>query len=217
MERFVSFGWCCATTEIPSLGGEVCISTDANHNKDNVMAISVSIIWDMPMKPVEGQWTIVAGHVYDDESIESDIPCFNPAGQAVELTVLEGSHFVGGVTNILADGSQTAPTVKWQARAYKLPPVNEDGFGGARYISAVDVFIPRTINYQYNTQLRIQLLVDAVNALTERFGEDLVLVVGPAGTFGFEGRVPAENNWYNGRYNCRTCIVLWYRAKRSAI
>ena len=70
--------------------------------------------------------------------------------------------------------------------------MNEDGFGGARYISAVDVFIPRTINYQYNTQLRIQLLVDAVNALTERFGEDLVLVVGPAGTFGFEGRVPAE-------------------------
>ena len=56
-------------------------------------------------------------------------------------------------------------------------PVNEDGFGGARYISAVDVFIPRTINYQYNTT-PIQLLVDAVNALTERFGEDLVLVVG---------------------------------------
>ena len=27
-----------ATTEIPSLGGEVCISTNANHTKDNVMA-----------------------------------------------------------------------------------------------------------------------------------------------------------------------------------
>ena len=66
---------------------------------------------------------------------ESNIPCFNPAGESVELTVLEGAMDVGGVTNILKDGSQTAPTVKWQARVYKLPPVNEDGFGGARYIS----------------------------------------------------------------------------------
>ena len=43
--------------------------------------------------------------VYEDETIESDIPCFNPAGEPVELTVLEGAINVGGVTNILANGS----------------------------------------------------------------------------------------------------------------
>ena len=56
----------------------------------------------------------------------------------------------------------------------------------------MDVFIPRTINYQYNTQASIQLLVDAVNALTERFGEIWFWLYTPAGTFGFEGRVPAQ-------------------------
>ena len=38
-----------ATTEIPSLGGEVCISTNANHNKKTLWLTSVSITWDMPM------------------------------------------------------------------------------------------------------------------------------------------------------------------------
>jgi DNA-directed RNA polymerase subunit beta' len=72
-----------------------------------------------------------------------------------------------------------------------LPPVNDDGFSAARYIAAIDIFMPKAINYQYNTQLRIKLMVDAIQALSARFGEDLILVVGPAGTFGFEGKVPA--------------------------
>ena len=120
-----------ATTEIPSLGGEVCISTDANHTVDNVMANIRINHMGHENEAVAGQWTMVAGHVYEDESVANDIPCFDPEGQSVETTVIEGTIDVGGVTNILATGSETAPQVKWQARAYKLPPVNEDGFGGA--------------------------------------------------------------------------------------
>ena len=61
-----------ATTEIPSLGGEVCISTDTNHTADNVMADIRINRMGHENEAVAGQWT-VAGHVYEDESVASDI------------------------------------------------------------------------------------------------------------------------------------------------
>ena len=179
------------STEIPSLGGDVCISTNANQAHEGAMANVRINHMGHDIEPVTNQWTIVAGHAYSNETIPENVPCFNPAGEKVEMILLEGSIGVEAVHNILSDIKGESPEVRWQARAYKLPPVNEGGFGAARYISAVDIFIPHTINYQYNTQLRLRLMVNAVEALSERFGEDLVMVVGPAGTFGFQGKVPS--------------------------
>jgi hypothetical protein len=181
-------------TEIPSLGGEVCISTDGNHTTDNAMANIRINHMGHAVEPVSGQWTLVAGHIFEGDKVGEVVPCFDPSGAEIESIVIEGAVEVEGVSNILSKEANDNPKVQWRARAYKLPPVNEGGYGGARYVSAVDIFIPRTIDYKYNTQIRIQLMSEAVKALVDRFGEDLVLVVGPAGTFGFEGKVPAEIN-----------------------
>ncbi len=181
-----------STAEVPSLGGEVCISTDGNYTNPNALVNVRMNHLGHDVEPVENQWTLVAGHIYDDEDGTQEVPCFNPAGEALPQHVLTGSVQVGGIANILNDGKDnSAPEVKWRARTYELPPVNDDGFSSARYIAAIDLFMPKEVNYQYNTQVRIRLMVDAVNALSEKYGEDLSLVVGPAGTFGYEGKVPA--------------------------
>jgi DNA-directed RNA polymerase beta' subunit len=182
------------TTEVPSLGGEVCISVDENKmDGDALVNIRMNHL-GQDITAVPGKWTVVAGNIYDGTK-ENVVPAFNPAGESVDVEILTGNVTIDGVHNIFSNEEAQAPTVYWRARCYTLPPVNEGAYASAsRYITCIDLYLPEGIDYTYNTQIRLQVMVDAIKTVSERFGEDLVLVVGPAGTFGFEGKVPAAIN-----------------------
>ena len=179
-------------TEVPALGGLVSVSVDNNATTENAMVnVRLNHVGQI-VEPVAGQWTIVSGH-YTNE--ESDVAGFDPSGNPVEMSVINGAVPLEGVSNILKDSDKSfdVPTTNWRARVYTLPPVNADMIGTAsRYIACVDIQIPERIDFTYSTQIRINVMSDAIQKLHETYGEDLVLVTGPAGTFGFEGRVPAR-------------------------
>ena len=140
------------------------------------------------LTPVPGKWTVVSGNVYGCTK-DAEVPAYNPEGEVVDVEVLTGHVTIDGVHNILTNEQSDAPTVYWRARCYTLPPVNEDAFGSAsRYITCVDIHLPEKIDYTYNTQVRLQVMVDAVNATQRALWRRLGSCCWTCWNIRFEGR-----------------------------
>ena len=118
-----------------------------------------------------------------------------PAGKGLRFAVGHGV----GKTKAVVDGSgefegdavdiDAGPELL--VKAYRLPKLRNN----SRVIGVVSCNLPSNggevvVDARLNTARRLELLRKGVAALRAKFEDDLVLVVAPAGFFGFEGKVP---------------------------
>lgn len=79
-------------------------------------------------------------------------------------------------------------------RAYRLPKLR----GNARVVGVIAPALPSDgqnvlIDARMNSASRLAVLRQGIAALRAKFEDDLVLVVAPAGFFGYEGKVPLHS------------------------
>ena len=159
--------------ELPSMGGnvEVSVNGSAMSGGDNVIA-SISLNHRSGGEASNaGTWAVVASHLTSGESAAG---AFSPDG-AAEVELVEGEGYT--------------------ATCLRLPKLR----GNGRVMASLNIDVPPSgdgylLDARFNAAHRFNLLQDAVNKLRDVYGEDLVMVVAPAGFFGFEGRLPASTD-----------------------
>jgi DNA-directed RNA polymerase subunit beta' len=158
--------------EVAIMGGDLVVGID-EAAKPQDGAVAAVNLWhrDNAGGPVPGTWTFNSTHISDGSAAPL---AYDDSGVAQEGELFEGEGFV--------------------ARLVALPRLR----GASRVIAmvsatvAVDDKKDYLLDARFNSNHRIRVLRSAVKLLRDRYGEDLVMVVAPAGFFGFEGRVPVE-------------------------
>jgi DNA-directed RNA polymerase beta' subunit len=180
-----------APTEIAALGGMVSVCIDGHTPADDTIAVINLMHDEVMVKDAKNQWVFGAGHLRSDapgNAFYKDGTEIGMVGDNVDI--IQGSVSLDRVEAVAAEGGHT---VNWRARCYKLPSVNtEERNAPPRWVACVDIFISDTIDARYNTNIRLDVLTAAVEALTTKFDEDLVLVIAPAGSIGYKSKVLAE-------------------------
>ncbi len=160
--------------EMPSLGGSVKVRFDGEPSgtAEGVVA-EVTLSRGAPEAPsVAGTWSFAAGQLNPKGKAASVI---DPKGEAAAVTVVAGEGFEATVAAL--------PTLRGNGRLVATinPSVTDDGSGTP------------ILDSRMGSNHRFALLVRAIKTVRDRFGEDLVLVILPAGFFGYRGLVPAES------------------------
>jgi DNA-directed RNA polymerase beta' subunit len=174
--------------EIPALGGDVAVTVDgkllAPKNKPYVAKLNLNR-HQVTSESHEGIWSLGASYLLEGEPSQKS---FNPAGEEIESEVLTGEIDLHRVVQIASKGGHK---LKWQARAYKLPPVRKT----PRWIAMIDVLVDGTqkIDARYNANVRVEMIRCAIKELRAKYGEDLILVATAAGALGYRGRLPYES------------------------
>ncbi len=117
-----------------------------------------------------------------------------PAGKGLRFAV---GHSLGKTKAVAEGAGAIEETIEIEApagltvRAYRLPKLR----GNARVVGVVAPTLPADgsgviIDARMNTAQRLAALRQGIALLRARFEDDLVLVVAPAGSFGYEGKVP---------------------------
>ncbi len=158
--------------ELPIMGGDLAVTIDGQGAPDGDVVTALALQHRAAhVSAVAGAWTFGAAHLASGDTSPA---AFDPVGNELEADRLEGDGFV--------------------CRAYSLPKLR----GAARVVAAVDVTVETgadgevLVDARFNANRRFARLSAAIKALREKYNEDLVLVVAPAGLFGFEGRVPTS-------------------------
>ncbi len=157
--------------EMPLMGGNVGVSLDGGAIEGDVVVVTELHHRGGSMNGHPGAWTLCATHAHEGAA---DPVVLNPDGKQAEVERFEGEGYV--------------------AVAAQMPKLR----GNARVIAAIQITAAKAdddtylVDARYNANARLGLLRSAVKALRDRFGEDLVLIAAPGGTFGFEGRVPVD-------------------------
>ncbi len=163
--------------EVASMGGDIVTSTDGDMNQQVDNAVAVVDLWHRKGQLAafaEGQEPRYrfASTYFEDGVDLADFAPLDAEGKPLEgVEVLEGEG--------------------WVAQAMKLPKLRGN-------VRAVGVVFPRVVvedgeflvDARFNTARRMAVLESAVSALQEKLKEDLVMVLCPAGFFGYQGRVP---------------------------
>ncbi|GDX78824.1 hypothetical protein LBMAG42_06350 [Deltaproteobacteria bacterium] len=142
----------------------------------------------------------------DGGKVEGDV--FATVGlfhQGGKLPGGKGLRFVAGSgvgkTKAVADGAgdiESAVDIEsppgLMLRAYRLPKLR----GNARVVGVIAPALPSDgqnvlIDARMNSASRLAVLRQGIAALRAKFEDDLVLVVAPAGFFGYEGKVPLHS------------------------
>ena len=158
--------------EVPIMGGDLVIGVDGVADVSDGAIASVNI-WhrDGAGEPTPGVWTFNASHHGGDVVAPS---AFDAEGNSQEGDLIEGEG--------------------WTARCVALPRLR----GASRVIGMVSLGVAQDesgdylVDARFNSNHRMRLLRAAITELRDRYGEDLVMVVAPAGFFGFEGHVPLD-------------------------
>ena len=158
--------------EVPIMGGDLIIGMDAIAAPVQGAVASVNL-WhrDGAGQATPGVWTFNASHHGGDAASPA---AFAADGKPQEGELLEGNG--------------------WKARGVALPRLR----GASRVIGMVSLGVAQDdsgdylVDARFNSNHRMRLLRAAISSLRDRFGEDLVMVVAPAGFFGFEGHVPRD-------------------------
>ena len=158
--------------EVAIIGGDVDATVGAGEgNADAIACIRLSHD-NTATVAADGSWTFPAVHI---QSADEALPvAYDADGAEVEGVRLDGEGFV--------------------SVAYELPKLR----GANRIVAVVHPIVEASggdvvMDARFNSNHRFRLLRRAVAALRERFKDDLVMVVGPAGFFGYQGRVPAHS------------------------
>ena len=153
-------------TDVASVGGDIAVSVDGG---------------------------LVAGDAFAAVSlfhVGGDLP----KGKGLRFAAGHGLGATAGLAAAAGDFEESV-TVEGPAgltiKAYRLPKLR----GNARVIGVIAPALPGaggkvSIDARLNSAQRLNVLRQGVQALRSRFDDDLVLVIAPAGFFGFEGRVP---------------------------
>ncbi len=118
-----------------------------------------------------GAWTFASSHLLEGENPPV---VYDAEGTVVEGVRLDGDGFV--------------------AMAYELPKLR----GANRIVAVVNPIVEvngdePVMDARFNSNHRFGLLRRAIKDLRDRFSDDLIMVVGPGGYFGYQGRVPAHS------------------------
>ena len=158
--------------EVPIMGGDVVLGINGAA-EGSASAVAALNLWhrDSDGAPSKGLWSFNASHHLGEGKVPA---AFDADGKAVECETIEGDGFV--------------------ATGVPLPRLR----GASRVIGLVNITAAKAedgtylLDARFNSNYRVRMLQRAVKVLRDKYGEDLVMVVAPAGTFGFEGRVPVE-------------------------
>ncbi|MCB9777332.1 MAG: DNA-directed RNA polymerase subunit beta' [Alphaproteobacteria bacterium] len=160
--------------EVPSLGGALGVAIDGG-DADATDAVAVA---DLRHEPADtrafgGAWSGGAAQLKPGETAMSFV---GPDGKPAETRVVEGEGFIGTIVELpkLRGNKRLVATIQ--------PRVAVDKAG--------DVIVDARLNTNY----RMALFTDALKAVKEAAGEDLVLVIGAAGFFGYRGYMPLDTN-----------------------
>jgi DNA-directed RNA polymerase beta' subunit len=84
--------------------------------------------------------------------------------------------------------------MRWIAKTYSLPALK----GRQRIVACLDIEIEASglIDARYSHDRRLRLLRQATAELRNIYGDNLVLIVAPAGTLGYKGQLPAVPDSY---------------------
>ena len=179
-------------TEIAALGGNVSVCFDDSKADKNTVATLNLRHDNLKISKTKKQWVFGASNLLKD----ADGTAFNPDGEALTADIMEGELLAAGLSNILTDGGDNeskSHTVKWRIRSYQLPPVNDDGvMSPPRWISCVDIYMDKQLDFRASTNIRIDVMVEVIKVATKRFGEDLILIIAPAGLLGYKNTFPCE-------------------------
>ncbi len=162
--------------EVASMGGDIACFVDGRQDDDVARAIATIDLWhrggEKPAVSGEGQ-----GYRFGCSFLEegTDLATFapiDPDGETIE-----------GVEVLTGDA--------WSAQAIRLTKLRGN-------VRAVGVVFPKVaiadgeflVDARFNTARRLEILSEAIVALRSKLGEDLVMVICPAGFFGYKGRVP---------------------------
>ncbi len=162
-----------AMGEIPIMGGDMVVALgDAPVERGSAVAVA-RIGHRLPTAGgVKGAWTFNAGLV----PTEAAPAAFDEAGQPMVGKVSYSGQY-------------------WNAVVYELPKLR----GASRLAASVNVQIATNesgqeiIDARLNSNARMAVLKSALKVLREKHGEDMVLVVLPAGFFGYKGLVPESS------------------------
>jgi len=161
--------------EVASVGGDVAVSIDGQ-----------AITTGNPYV------TLFVNHTSDVAGSgrgEVQILTANGQGKVGPASMVVGASEGSEIIPIAIDSSEELPEL--HVRAWSLPKLR----GNGRVIATVSPVLVMANNQldvdaRMSSTRRLALLRKAVIVLRERFGDDLVMVVTPAGFFGYEGRVP---------------------------
>jgi DNA-directed RNA polymerase beta' subunit len=134
-----------------------------------------------------------------------------PGGKGLRFAA---GHGVGKVKAVAEGAGDFEETIEIEApagltvRAYRLPKLR----GNARVIGVVAPTLPSdgngvSIDARMNTANRLAALRQGIALLRAKFEDDLVLVVAPAGCFGYEGKVPLLADGEEGVLEARGELV----------
>jgi len=159
-----------ALGEMAIIGGDVSVSIDGSEPDPSGAAAFFLSHGPAGDAHRAGAWSLSVG--YAGAGFTAPV-ARDQAGEPVEGRLFEGADYL--------------------AVAYELPKLR----GANRVVAAVHPrMAPRTggpvVDATFNSNRRFDLLRRAIKQLREQFKDDLVVVVAPAGFFGFEGRVPAH-------------------------
>jgi DNA-directed RNA polymerase beta' subunit len=163
--------------EVASMGGDIVSSTDGTSNVEAGNAIAIVDLWHRGGKlgafgkGEQPRYRFSATYLEEGVDLADFTPLDNDGKPVEDVKLLEGEG--------------------WKAQAFKLPKLRGN-------VRAVGVVFPEVavdggeflVDARFNTTRRITVLRSAVQALREELGEDLAMVLCPAGFFGYQGRVP---------------------------
>ena len=163
--------------EVASMGGDISSSTDGVMLEMDDDAVGIVDLWHRGgVLPPEGSaetstYRFAASYVEEGTDLSALAPRDAEGNVPDGLVTIEGEDYVAV--------GMTLPKLRGHVRAV--------GMIHPRVALQDGEFL---IDARFNTARRLAVLDKAISALRERFGEDLVMVIAPAGFFGYQSRLP---------------------------
>jgi DNA-directed RNA polymerase beta' subunit len=163
--------------EVASMGGDIVSSTDGKMDVELDDSVAIVDLWHrggkMPKfrRKADYRYRFAASYVEPGTNLDAFIPLDAEGKPFEEVKILEGEG--------------------WKAQAVKMAKLRGN-------VRAVGVIFPVVavekneflLDARFNSARRMKVLRSALEALREELGEDLAMVLCPAGFFGYKGEVP---------------------------
>jgi DNA-directed RNA polymerase beta' subunit len=162
--------------EVASMGGDILSTTDGRSERGHEDEVAMVDLWHragsmLPFADAKTCYRFASSYLEEGVDMDAFSPLDAEGRRSPETRVIEGANFV--------------------AMGMPLPKLRGNSRVAAVFFPKVNVkdgeFV---IDAHFNTARRMELLRTVIKTLREQFGEDLVMVVGPAGFFGYKGEVP---------------------------
>ena len=173
--------------EVPSMGGYVQVAVDGDIQED-VGDVIVNLQHDAPGIKKRSKWSFSSGFIPKLKQRKIKGLAFNEKGADCPF-----DEHVMSLPMIFDDGSNKENQIEWRIRAHTLPAVRKGQ--QSRRVCCIDLLTQGTPDARINTSHRLAVLRKSVKFLTELYGEDLVMIIAPAGSIGFKGLVPSKAKW----------------------